>query len=732
MIRQTKTTLKELTAQYRGVLRHAFLTSVAVMGVAIAMPAHATAPAAVHADVGSVDTDITQGIIDNVVYNANTATEDGSYFVRTWDSTNHQYVDATESTTAAPAALEEAPTAADYEFTLNVGGDTNLNAYTSGYSITDPTATPAAYSIKDTPAKIAAYTYTKTKPNGDTEVLALGAGDVSANPVYDKTDYNYDVTTAYRVLGETTVNVEDQPAYSDYRFKDSGDNWHNLATYVDESGNLTLPNDLLLDITATTNAGNALNAYGADTTAYTTMLGRYNATNTAYGTAVGKVNSDQQTIDTAIATYRNDYGDWKAEATTYSRYTEADALKDNYESSLAYVINDKAATAATEAATAALATKANSADVYTKTEVDTAVGAKANSADVYTKTEVDTAVGAKANSADVYTKTEVDTAVGAKANSADVYTKTEANDLLGAKANAADVYTKTEAETIFYQKQAWVDSTLGITSSEEDAVKNALTGTIAGDETTFSGAINALDTQVSTNKTNIATNTANIATNAGNIAINAGKIATNTANIATNAENIATNAGNIAINAGKIATNTANIATNAENIAINTGKIATNTANIATNAANIATLDTKVGNVDTLTGTNLATVATPSVADHLTSLDAAIDANKAKAASDDALVLSKAMGYTDKLEENMSAGVASAVALSSVAVSNVKRGEVSVGGGYGYYNDQSALALGAAMGLSDRWSVNAGAGLGLKGSDNFSVRAGTNYKFKLF
>ena len=33
MLRQTKTTLKELTAQYRGVLRHAFLTSVAVMGV---------------------------------------------------------------------------------------------------------------------------------------------------------------------------------------------------------------------------------------------------------------------------------------------------------------------------------------------------------------------------------------------------------------------------------------------------------------------------------------------------------------------------------------------------------------------------------------------------------------------------------------------------------------------------------------------------------------------------
>ena len=55
-----------------------------------------------------------------------------------------------------------------------------------------------------------------------------------------------------------------------------------------------------------------------------------------------------------------------------------------------------------------LATKANSADVYTKTAVDTALGTKANSADVYTKTAVDTALGTKANSADVYTKGQID------------------------------------------------------------------------------------------------------------------------------------------------------------------------------------------------------------------------------------------------------------------------------------------------------------------------------------
>ena len=105
-------------------------------------------------------------------------------------------------------------------------------------------------------------------------------------------------------------------------------------------------------------------------------------------------------------------------------------------------------------------------------------------------------------------------------------------------------------------------------------------------------------------------------------------------------------------------------------------------------------------------------------------------------AAGDAATLARANAYTDHkvdtLEKNVSGGVAAATALSSVAVSNVKRGEVSVGAGYGYYNDQSAVAFGAAMGLTDRWSVNAGAGLATGDKTQMSFRAGTNYKFKLF
>lgn len=113
----------------------------------------------------------------------------------------------------------------------------------------------------------------------------------------------------------------------------------------------------------------------------------------------------------------------------------------------------------------------------------------------------------------------------------------------------------------------------------------------------------------------------------------------------------------------------------------------------------------------------------------------ALTLNNAKAYANEraALSLAAANAYTDKkidkLDKDLSAGIASSVALSSVAVSGVQRGEVSVGAGFGNYNSQSAVAFGAAMGLTNNWSVNVGAGV----SDaDVAFRAGTNYKFKLF
>ncbi len=105
-------------------------------------------------------------------------------------------------------------------------------------------------------------------------------------------------------------------------------------------------------------------------------------------------------------------------------------------------------------------------------------------------------------------------------------------------------------------------------------------------------------------------------------------------------------------------------------------------------------------------------------------LRSAIDATRNDIAALDSKV--------NDLDENLSAGIASSVALSAVEVSNVKKGEMSVGGGYGNYNSKSAMALGAAMGITDNWSANAGVGFGFGKGTKASFRIGTNYKFKLF
>lgn len=128
-----------------------------------------------------------------------------------------------------------------------------------------------------------------------------------------------------------------------------------------------------------------------------------------------------------------------------------------------------------------LSSYAKSADVAatyaTKQSVTEGLGLKANSADVYTKTEVDSTVSTlntninkKANSADVYTITQMDTKLGNKADKAttlsgygitDAYTKNEADSLINAKATKStslqgygitDAYTKTATDELLADK----------------------------------------------------------------------------------------------------------------------------------------------------------------------------------------------------------------------------------------------------------------------------------------
>lgn len=72
------------------------------------------------------------------------------------------------------------------------------------------------------------------------------------------------------------------------------------------------------------------------------------------------------------------------------------------------------------------------------------------------------AIGNKADKTTVdalqTTVSEIQAAVALKANAADVYTKSEADNLLGAKANSADVYNKTEVDAAVKEVQDGVDA----------------------------------------------------------------------------------------------------------------------------------------------------------------------------------------------------------------------------------------------------------------------------------
>ena len=239
----------------------------------------------------------------------------------------------------------------------------------------------------------------------------------------------------------------------------------------------------------------------------------------------------------------------------------------------------------------------------------------------------------------------------------------------------------------------------------------------------------AIRSELDVNATAIADNKTAIETNAANIEVNATAIADNKTAIETNATNIAANKTAIETNATNIAANKTAIETNAANIEVNATNIAANKTAIEEEVARATAAEVELEGKIALNTTAIEEeVANRIAADEMT-----LDAAKAYVDSKNELALKSAYDYTDSkvdaLEEDLSAGIASAAAMSSVAVSGVGKGEVSVGGGYGYYNSQSAIALGAAMGLTDNWSVNAAAGLA---DSNVTFRAGTNYKFKLF
>ena len=151
-----------------------------------------------------------------------------------------------------------------------------------------------------------------------------------------------------------------------------------------------------------------------------------------------------------------------------------------------------------------IAKKANSTDVYTKTEVDDLLDTKSGTDNTYTKNEINTLLYDKANVTDVYTQSILDTWFDQKADKVSTYTKTEADALLGEKAEWANVYSKAEINTLLDAK-AGTDNVYTKTQTDallDDKADKSTTYT----KTEVDTAIQTLDDNKA-NKTDVYTKT---------------------------------------------------------------------------------------------------------------------------------------------------------------------------------------------------------------------------------
>lgn len=120
-----------------------------------------------------------------------------------------------------------------------------------------------------------------------------------------------------------------------------------------------------------------------------------------------------------------------------------------------------------------LSSKADSSSVYTKSQTDILLNAKADVSDLpdmdlyYTKTATDTLLAAKAD-ADTVTA-----ALATKADKSDTYTKAQVDSALALKANAADVYTKAETDAKIEEA---IEEILPVDTAGPSAIANFTTG----------------------------------------------------------------------------------------------------------------------------------------------------------------------------------------------------------------------------------------------------------------
>ena len=615
-MRQSKTTLKELTAQYRSVLKRAFIAG--VMAVATANSANAAiTPSDIRAINDSINMLQSDGNYTTSKGDFNAETTDYStaagYGLYTYDHDNNPGTDEIALTTNnAAETLDDTV----FTYTDNTGGTTNLGANATGFTTGDFTGAAGTISVADgttdlttleantTTVGLGNYQYMANFDNSGDALTALTAD------APELSSFHNDITLT---TGTITVNGNDEvnkPSIDQYGFTITlhDGSTGNFDLVYNESTHLYSYNydgDVVLDATdiaaadaqVTTQSNNLIN----DTTLFN-----------------GAVATNTTNYNSTLGHYNNVHNVYESDANAQTALNEGyDTYKDTFETA--------------------------------KQNKETAAG------------NLSAAQGAYASDLAIYTPV------------ATAYNNYKYS--LGKSIDAKD-------ETVLTNANAYADSL----ASNYDAA-----GSADAEQTRAVAAENALQDNITAEADARAAADITLQNN-------------------INAEADARAAADITLQ------NNIDAEASARAAADTTLQNNINAEATARQAAD-TTLQNNIDN---------------EVA-RATAQEAAI---RGEFAAADAATLSKANSYTDSrvntLEKNVSGGIAAATALSAVEVSNVKRGEMSVGGGYGYYNGQSAGAFGMAMGLSDNWSVNAGAGIASGDETQVAFRAGTNYKFKLF
>lgn len=701
-MKNTKTTIKELTRQYKAVLKKCIFLNMLALGAVCLMTTNANA--AVTLDDVKANALIAQQAdpatqMGNYEYavGGNTISPDGT-------ETSFKYnFNGTETDLGTKSTLSDT----DYTFTGNDDASTTYDASVASIDASN-------------------YSYTNNKVGTPVSLNAADIEDADASTdgfqakSLAQTGYDYVASSTYRTDGATSLNIESgEPVATSYQFEDGLGNQHTLT--LNAEGDLVIPSDLLADTVATTNASAALTAFNTDRTAYTNELAGYNTDNTAYQEAIEKVNTDSTTLATLKETFASDKVGFDAATAAKNQYDSDAANFASYNGSLSQTIDNKATTQANAAIAGALE-EGGAIHTAVSDGITQLIGEKEANISAQMGYDLSASAG-EVGALDTTLTTDNKTIVGS------------INELDATKADLADVYTKAEAGAIFAEKQQWVDNTLGIESANTDAVKNALTGSIAGEEETFAGAINVLDNQVAQNKTDIATNATNIASNktaienevaratAAEDALN-GRITTNATNIAENKASIDTLNGDVTVD-GSVKNTVAN---NAQNAVYTGTQVASSVSRApATIGSALSATTEQVNSNTTQIATNKSDIARNAQAIDLNRQTIAqMQSDFARTNANNDARFKHLEDEIDDVNEEMKKGLASTAALASLqALSNEYKTQISVG--MGGYRDRQAIAVGGYHYVTDNVLLNVGGAWG--GEDSISYKAGVTLGF---